>query len=600
VTPRARLKDDLARAARSGLWIAAFGFGLLSLLIARSHPGGSFGGVSRVAAAAELAGGWAMIGAGLQLCVRRPGNRSGYLLAAAGIAWFFVEWNNPGSGSSVAFTFGLVTYGLAPPLVAHAILVYPSGRTLSRPERLALATAYVGGGLLLGILPALFFDPSEQGCGLCPANLLLLHGDHAVVDALNRWGVRLGLVWAIALATLALWRLARSSAPQRRVTAPILLPGTGYLLLVWWDLAHSLERGALSNDPFEYRLWLGEAGALVAIAAGVVWSWFLGRRTRSAMARLVIELGESPAPGALRDVMAGALGDAGLQVTYPLGEPERWVDARGSPVDLAAPHGLAMTPLARNGTTVAMLLHRRGLLDDPGLVDEVAAAARVALENERLQAEVRAQLEDLRESRTRIVATADAERRRLERDLHDGAQQRLVGLSFALRLARAQVGPDPDPIFVSRIDQAEEGLLLAIGELRELAHGIYPAVLADEGLAAAVEALAERSDIPIQIVAIPEERFPRPVEAAAYFLLSEATGAIVGLTAATDATVEVKRDGGRLLVVVVEDGGRDLDGEVEARIIDLADRVGALDGRLLVEHGPGRGITIRAEIPCGS
>jgi len=452
--------------------VATFGFGLLALLIARSHPGGSFAGVSWVAAVAELAAVWAMVGAGLHLSLRRRGNRSGFRLASAGVSWLFVEWNNPGIRSSVAFAFGLVVYALAPPVVAHAVLAYPSGGPLSRLERLTLASAYIASGLLLGLLPALFFDPHRQACSLCPTNLLLVHSSEGAVDALNRWGVTLGVVWTIALAALAAWRLTRASAPLRRVTAPVLLAGIGYLLLVWEDYMHSLSRGILSTDPCEYRLRLGQADALGAVALAVLWSWFLGRRTRSAMARLVVELGDSPPPGGLCEVLAGSLGDPELQLAYPLGEPQRYVDAGGRTVDLAAHNRQAVTPLARNGTTVALLLHRQGLLDDPGLVDEVAGAARLALQNERLQAEVRAQLEDLLTSWARIVATGDAERRRLERDLHDGAQQRLVGLSLALRLVRAQLGPDRDQNFVSRIDRAEEGLRLAIDELRELAHGI--------------------------------------------------------------------------------------------------------------------------------
>jgi signal transduction histidine kinase len=599
VTRGGRLHDHLARAARYGLWVAAFGFGLLTVLIARAHTGGSLSGVSRVAAAMELGAGWAMLGAGFYLCVRRPGNRSGSLLAAAGVAWFFVEWNNPGIGSSIAFTFGLVAYALAAPMVAHAILAYPTGRSLRPPERLALVGAYVATGLVLGLFPAMFFDPQRQGCNLCPANLLLIHGDAALVEAFNQWGVRLGVVWTLALAAVAAWRLARSSTPLRRVSASVLLAGIGYLLLVWWDYAHSLPRGQLSNDRFEYRLWLGEAGALFAIALGVMWSWLRARRTRSAMAKLVVDLGESQSSGRLREVLAGTLGDPSLQVAYPLGEPDRLVDASGRTVEPPAHDGRAVTPLVRGGITVALLIHGRGLLDDPGLVAEVAAAARLALENERLQAEVRAQLEDLRTSRARIVATGDGERRRLERDLHDGAQQRLVGLLLALRLARAELEPDPDSNVIFGIDRAEEELRLAIEQLRELAQGIYPAVLADEGLAAAIEALAERSSIPIQIVAIPEERFPNQVEAAAYFLVSEATGGVAALTAASGATVDVRRDGDRLLVEVAEDGMADSD-SVEARLTDLTDRVGALDGRLLIEHFSGRGITIRAEIPCGS
>jgi signal transduction histidine kinase len=541
-----------------------------------------------------------MIAAGLYVWRRRPENRSGPLLAAGGVAWFFPEWNNPGVGIAVAFTFGLIIYALAPAVVAHAVIVYPSGRPASPLERLATIVAYAQAAILVGFLPALFFDPARQQCSLCPPNLLLVHAQPSLVESLNRWGVRLGLVWTIGIAALCLWRLVRSSAPLRRVTTPVLVGGIGYLLLVWSDLIHSLPAGALGNDQFEYRLRLGQAGALCAVATGVAWSWLLARQTRSAMATLVVELGQSPPHGGLREVLARSLGDPDLAVAYPLREPERFADATGTTVAPAADKDRAVTPLARQGQTVALLLHRPGLLDDPAVVDEVVAATRLALENERLQAEVLAQLEDLKASRARIVATGDAERRRLERDLHDGAQQRLVGLSLALRLARVQLGPDPDPTVTAGIDRAEQELRMAIDELREVAQGIYPAVLTDEGLAAAVEGLAERTVLPIAITWIPEERFPSPVETAAYFLIAEATGPIATLTAASGATVDVRRDGSWLVVELTEDGLGDTEPELQARFTELEDRVGALEGRLGVQHVPERGITIRAEIPCGS
>jgi len=209
----------------------------------------------------------------------------------------------------------------------------------------------------------------------------------------------------------------------------------------------------------------------------------------------------------------------------------------------------------------------------------VASAARLGLENERLQAEARAQLEDLRASRARIVEAGDAERRRLERDLHDGAQQRLVGLSLALRLLRSQPGTDSD----HDLERAETELGRAIAELRELAHGIHPAVLSDEGLAAAVEALSEEA--PVRIAAMTQERFPAAVETAAYLVVSEAARAGA-------ARVSAERRDGVLIVDIeaaVEPGG----------LLDLEDRFGALDGRLAVEHAADGAVRIRAEIPCG-
>jgi len=588
------------RVAWSALWAAAFGFGLVSLLVARSHSDESFAGTSRVAAVAELAAGWALIAVGLRLALRRPANRSGYLLAAAGVSWFFVEWNNPGIGSPVAFTFGLVVWALAPPVVAHAVLAYPSGRPLPAPGRAALLAAYVGAGLVLGLLPALVFDPKRQACSQCPVNLLSVTSSQDAVRVLTAWGVRLGLVWPVALAVVAVWQFTRSSAAVRWMAAPVVLGGVVYLLLVWADFVHSLPRGQLGNDEFERALWLGQAIALCTIAFGVTWSWLRARRTRSALASIVVDLGHSPPPGGLREALASTLGDPALEVAYPLADPGRYIDADGVALNPAVRDGRTVTPLARGGTTVALLLHRPGLLDNPELVQEVAAAARIALENERLQAVVRAQLEDLRASRARVVAAGDAERRRLERDLHDGAQQRLVSLSLALRLARIQLGADEDPDLICGMDRAGQEIGAAIEELRELAHGIYPAVLTDEGLAAAVEALCERAVIPVRVVAVPEGRFPPPVEAAAYFLVAEACGKIAASTGASSVSVEVKQEEGRLLVEVTgEEAGKPGPG-LEAKVTDLSDRVGALDGCLRIVQLPGRGLAIHGEIPCGS
>jgi signal transduction histidine kinase len=574
------LCDDWHMPLRLVLWPAGLALGAVSYAIARDEPAFSFAGESLEGAVALLGAGWALLACGLVFWGRRPGNTVGPLLAAAGCAWFLAEWDNPGVGSAVIFTIGLALYAACPPLAAWAVLAYPSGRLSAWEERVAVALAFAGAVLVLGLLPALFFDPATSGCVQCPDNLLLVADEPGLVDDLNRLGVHLGLAWSLLLIAVASWRVARASRARRRVVAPVVLAGCAYLGLVAGTFATSLERGFVGSGELDRRLWLGQAATLAGLAAAVAWGLLRVRRTRSSLARLVVELGESAPPGGLRDGLAEALADPDLELAYPVGEG-RYADARGRPVDPAPLDGRAATPLIRDGWPVALVLHRGDLLDNPELIEDVASAARLALENERLQAEARAQLEDLRSSRARIIEAGDTERRRLERDLHDGAQQRLVGLSLALRLLRSQLGPDHE--LVARLDEVEAELGRAVADLRELAHGIHPSVLSDEGLAAAVEALAE--DTPLRIAAMPQERFRAAVETAAYLVVAEAAKAGA-------ARVSAERQDGALVVDV------EAEEEPEA-LVDLEDRVGALDGRLTVERTADGGVRIRAEIPCG-
>jgi signal transduction histidine kinase len=562
---------------------AGLALGAFSFVIARDDPTYSFVGTSLGGAVTLLGAGWALLAGGLAFWGRRPGNAVGPILVAASGAWFLAEWDNPGVGSAAVFTTGLVLYAACAALVAWAMLAYPSGRLASWGDRVAIGVALVGAVLVLGLLPALFFDPAAAACAQCPENLLLIRDEPGLFDDLNRVGVQLGLGWPLLVIAMAAWRLARSSAARRRVVAPVLLAGSVYLGLVASTFGASLDRGFVGSGGLERRLWFGQAGALAALALAVAWSLVSARRTRSFLARLVVELGESAPAGGLREALARSLADPELEIAYPVGE-ERYADARGRTVDLARVEGRAATPLLRDGRPVAVLLHRTDLLDNPQLIDEVASAARLGLENERLQAEVRAQLEDLRASRARIIEAGDAERRRLERDLHDGAQQRLVGLSLALGLLQAQHGTGQNQQLAARLDEADAELRRAVAELRELAHGIHPAVLSDEGLAAAVEALAEATSAPLRIGAMPQERFPAAVETAAYLVIAETVKA-------GPARVSVTRRDGVLVV--------DVETEAEPRrLVDLEDRVGALDGRLAVAPAQGGRVRIRADIPC--
>jgi signal transduction histidine kinase len=312
------------------------------------------------------------------------------------------------------------------------------------------------------------------------------------------------------------------------------------------------------------------------------------RRTRAAVSRLAGELGEAPPPGMLRDALAVAAGDPALEVAYWLPGTRRLVDGRGKPVEAPVPgRGRAVTPIVRNGRPVALVVHDAALLEGPALGREIGSAARLAVENEQLQAEALAQLEDLRASRARIVETGDAERRRLERDLHDGAQQRLLALSYDLRLARAGAEAEGDQEHATLLASAGDEAQAALGELRELAHGIYPAILAEAGLAPALATLADEAPLPVELGEVPPERYGTPIETAAYLTVAEAIAEAAGRRA-TFVSVDVARENEQLVVQVRDDGAPGA-----SALLNIADRVGALGGSLEV-----RPYSVRADIPC--
>jgi signal transduction histidine kinase len=577
------VRRALVALALAGL---ASAVGVLSLAVAQRDPTYSFAGISVLGRAALVGAGLALVTCGLAFWLSRPAGLFGLLLVAGGLGWFLSEWNSPGVPSSLAFTAGLVLYASCAPFVGHAVLAFPGSRLSSGVERAVVATAYTGTVLVLGLLPALVFDPAES-CGDCAHNLLLVTAHNVAADRLTHVGVWLGVVWAVALALLVALRGVRSSAAARRSRGLVLASGAVYLGLVAAMYAASVPHGLLWNGELERRLWLGQAVALLGIVLGVAWSWARARRGRSAVARLVVELAHSPPPGGLREALAAIVGDPTLELAYPLEDSDRLVDTRGRPVTLSP--GKQQTSLIGDGRPLAVAAHAPGVLDDEQLVAEVAAAARLALENERLQAEVRSRLEELRRSRARIVEAGDAERRRLESDLHDGAQQHLVGLSLSLRLLLSRLPVAADPAFTARLAAAEADLQGAIEGLRELAHGIFPAVLADGGLRAAVGALAEDTGIPIRIEGLSGERYAPVVESAAYVLVAETRAAATG-----DLVVRAARSDAALVLEIEARGvGDRLDG------VELEDRVAAADGRLAFDRSTGR-VRISAEFPCGS
>jgi signal transduction histidine kinase len=302
----------------------------------------------------------------------------------------------------------------------------------------------------------------------------------------------------------------------------------------------------------------------------------------------------------LRTALSDALGDPTLQRFYWREAAGHYVTFGGHRADLPGPgSGRAVAEVEREGKRVGAIVYDPALRDDPSLVRAAAAAAALQLENERLEAELRARVEELQSSRTRLVEVSMGERRRLERDLHDGAQQRLVALSLQLGMAQRKL--DGDPATAARLLEASRGeLQRALEELRELARGIHPAILTDRGLGAAIQALAERAPLPVDLDRMPEDRLPAAVEAAAYFVVAESLTNVAKYSSAEHASVRVGRENGYAVVEVRDDGVGGADPTAGTGLRGLADRLAALDGRLEVHSPPGGGTVIRANIPCAT
>jgi signal transduction histidine kinase len=532
-------------AAIAFLGALAVTLGLLAFDLARDEPSYAPGGGDVGAALLGTLAGWAITLAGV--IAWRAGRSFGPLLALAGPAWLVAACAAPAAPSALVFTGALVFAQAAPVLVAHAALG-PGHRALT-------AILYVTCIVVAGLAAAALFDPLAEGCPDCPENLVSVASDADAHRTVTRWGLAAGAAGlAVAVAVLVL-RLARASPARRLREGPVLIAAAAFMSLSAVQLAHGVSRGFVSNDGLDRLLWTSQALALLLLAAATAWDPLRRRRARAQLATLVVELADPPRPGGLRDSLAEALGDPDLQLYYRTDENE-WLGPDGAP---ASAPGDDATQLVAGDDVVGALIHRSGLLDDPALRDELSSAARLALEHERLQAAARKQLADLRASRARLVAAGDAERRRLERDLHDGAQQRLVSVAISLGLA-ARAGD-------AELAWAQRELGTAVAELRELAHGIYPAVLGEEGLAAALEALAEGRP-QLRLIELSEQRAPEPVESAAYRV-------VIGVLYASDGPVEAR--------TACADGF--LTVETRSAITDIQeieDRVGALDGTLAI------------------
>jgi signal transduction histidine kinase len=534
--------------------------------------------------------GWGFIGTGLFAWGRRPDNSVGSLLALTGFAFLVAGLSS--SNIPAVFTVGAFLSSVYIVTTMHTLLAAPRW-TLSPGDRRIVIAAYLL--VTVGVLPLyLFFDPSSE-CANCPDNVFLIHHSQSVVDiasvAINLIGVV--LIALVIRSLVRRWR--KATRAERRLYTPMYAAGVALMIALIGNLMlQSANADSRAADV---------AFVISLVPFALVPYLFLGSLVRArlleggAVTRLMRRLNEAPRAGHLRDALAEALDDSSLELVYWLPERPGWVDFRGHDYELPTDDPRrAIHTVTREGECVAAIIHD-ALAEAEPHVEAVGAAASLALMNERLEAELRAKVDELRRSRERMLRIGLEERRRLERDLHDGAQQRLVSMALNIRLARAKLNEDPlaaDQLLAS----AGHELDSALAELRELARGIHPAVLTDRGLGTALETLANRAPVPVELAELPEERLPEAVELAAYFVVAEALTNVAKYAHASHATVEMTRENGRLVVEVADDGIGGADPDEGTGLRGLADRIAVLEGRLEIDSERGKGTTVRARIPC--
>jgi signal transduction histidine kinase len=525
---------------------------------------------------------------GLAAWQHYPGERIGLLFTVVGYGWFLPSLTQV--HAAVPFTIGVLTASVYQGGLAQLALGWPYGRLKSRIDVIVVAANYCW---IIGnsALQLLFWDPGTAGCGrACPANLLMIDSSARIYRNLGSLVAIVSPAMTVTVVTLIAWRFwqARGYArPAMTSLVWVAVPIAAYIVVL------GLPGNLGLSDLLVYGF-----GPLILITAPAAYALEMIRTTnaRRAVGAALVDLEPGPSPGRLRDALAGALGDPGLRLALPAPGGLGYTDTSGNAVDPARlPAGSVLTPL--DPGSGAVLIHDEDLRHEPDVVRAAVAVASLALEHARLQAEVETQLEQVRASRARIVAAGDAERRRLERDLHDGAQQRLVTLSLALGMARSRAA-GADPELESLIESASKEAKEALIELRELARGIHPAVLTETGLAGAIEALVERSPAVVTIAAAPSERFPAAIEATAYFVVSEALANVAKHVPSGSAEVVVRRLPGHLKVLVSDDGAGGASPEHGTGLRGLADRVASVGGVLHLDSPPGGGTRLEADIPC--
>ena len=537
---------------------------------------------------------------GLYWIRRRQASRFGPLLIAAGLVGG-APYVLQSSSEPVLFAIGILWEGVIYTLTFALILSFPSGRLEGRVERVILA---VGAISSLGVFVALvLFSPqissqaSISACkAACPENGLLVTAEPSLVLEIMRVGRAGVILVALAAIGFIVWRVVNGTPPRRRalvVGAPVAIVflvsqaayQTARLLEIEGDAFFSVAQWLLVGT--RASIWYGFLVALIAAEL------FAGRVLR----HVVMDSLRRPALGELEAMLRGPLGDPGLRLAFQRPDGDGWVDADGEPLADPAP-GCVLTEVARDGQAAAAIVHDAQLAEEPELLRAAGAVALLAQENAQLETAWNDSLRELQDSRRRIVAASEGERRRLERDLHDGAQQRLVSLRIGLAIASEQAAADP--VTSARLGEFERDVDGAIEELRELAHGIFPSVLADRGLVPALRAIARSGPRPVEVTGRRIGRYPPEIESAVYYCCLEAlqnatkhAGPAAHITAHLTLEdralrLEVRDDGPGFDVAAIHGG----DG-----LRNMADRLGAVQGQLTIVSSPGNGTLISGVVP---
>ncbi|MEU6712263.1 histidine kinase [Nonomuraea sp. NPDC046802] len=503
----------------------------------------------------------AFLAAGVVAWRSRLRRRLGTLLLAEGLLWTLYHFPPAVPREVVA-----LTAGAWPALLAHLVMAFPTGRLGNGTSRLVVVLAYLSVAVM---------------------GLRRLAGP-LMSETISAVGTLALVLVGLAVIILQAVRLRGSSAVQRRSLMPVLAAAVvaTALFVVWKPVMV-----AGGSAP---ALALGVQIALTAIPLAFLWSLLRRRIDRGGVAGLVVRLTSEPHPATLQAALAETLHDPGLRVGYWVPEAEGYLDGGGRPL-LERPDQV-VTRVDRDGP-LAVLSHDPALLEDPELIEAACAAASLALENERLTAELLARLRQLSESRARVVRAAEAERRRLERDLHDGVQQRLLSIPLTLSLAEAALSSGAErarPL----IAEARASALTTLDEVRALAQGIHPPILTERGLVGAVRELAAVAPVPVEVASDDAGDLPAEVETTAYFVVAEALSNLAKHAAADRAAVTIGKAHGRLLVEIQDNGRGGADPERGSGLRGLVDRVRTNGGSLRVHSPSGQGTRIEATLPC--